>query len=346
MNKKIPALVLILFFRQLATLISAGVPIIQALDILRHGQSNKILRYLLMIIKQDLEAGNALSACLSKFPRYFDVLTCHLIQIGEQSGTMVIMLNRIASHKEKLLSMQNKLKQVLFYPAIVMLVAMTVTIIMLTMVVPRFAELFQTMHHTLPAFTLTIIHLSEWVCHYYWLMLFPVTAIVPLIYYFHHSALLRNKIERLILQLPYVGPIYTKIILSRFCRTLATTFSAGVPISDCLHSIAYATGSHFYAQIVLKLRVQITKGQQLHQAMQKHPVFPHLLIEMVKVGEESGTLEKMLEKMATIYESDLEHGMAMCGHLLEPLIMVILGVLIGGLVIAMYLPIFKLGTAI
>ncbi len=344
LNKTIPLLNLALFFRQLAALLSAGIPIIQGVDILRQSQSNKTLKQLLTIIKMDLEAGNVLSKCLSKFPRHFDTLTYHLIQTGEQSGTLSTALDRIALHQEKLLSIKNKIKQALFYPAIVMVVALAVSATMLTVVIPRFAELFQSMHSSLPVFTLTIIHLSEWIRHYYWLTLLPLLGIIVLIYYIRHSTFLQYKIELFILQTPWLGSIYMKIILSRFCRTLATTFAAGVPISESLNTIAYATGSHFYAQTILKLRVQIIKGQQLHQAMQRLLFFPSLLVQMVKVGEESGTLEKMLEKIASIYEAEIDHWMAMCGRLLEPLIIAILGVLIGGLVIAMYLPIFKLGT--
>lgn len=343
-NKNISSLELTLFFRQLAALISSGIPIVQGLDILRKSQSNHALQQLLRNIKIDLEAGNALSHCLAKFPKIFDVLTCHLIQTGEQSGTLALALDRIALHKEKLLSIKNKIKQALFYPIIVMIVALAVSLTMLTVVIPRFAELFQSMHSTLPAFTLAIIHLSEFIRSYYWLSLFPIMAVLLLTYYLQHSSVFKIKFERGILLLPYFGTLYMKIILSRFCRTLATTFSAGVPINDCLYTIAYANGSNLYGQTILKLRMQITKGQQLHQAMQREPLFPYLLVEMVRVGEESGTLAKMLEKIANIYEADIDHWVTICGHLLEPLIMGILGVLIGGLVIAMYLPIFKLGT--
>jgi len=303
-----------------------------------------MLRQLLTIIKMELEAGNTLSTCLSKFPKFFDTLTCHLIQTGEQSGTLAISLDRIALHKEKLLFIKNKIKQILFYPVIVLLVALAISITMLTVVIPRFAELFQSMHSTLPAFTLAIIHLSDLIRHYYWVSLFPIIAIILLTYYIQHSPSLKYKIEQFILQLPYLGSLYIKIILSRFCRTLATTFAAGVPINDCLNTIAYANSSNLYGQTILKLRVQITKGQQLHQAMQREKFFPNLLVQMIKVGEESGTLARMLEKIASIYEADIDHWVTMCGHLLEPLIIAILGVLIGGLVVAMYLPIFKLGT--
>jgi type IV pilus assembly protein PilC len=345
-NKNISTLDMALFFRQLAALIAAGVPILQGFDILRQSQTNKTLQQLLTVIRTDLEAGNELSWCLSQFPRHFDTLTCYLIKIGEQSGTLSSILDRIALYKEKIFAIKNKIKQALFYPAIVLIVAFAVSLTMLTMVIPRFAELFQSMHSALPLFTQMIIHFSAWVCHYYCLLLLPPLTVLLLIYYFKSSTFLRYKIEYFILQIPYFRVIYMKIILSRFCHTLATTFAAGLPISESLKTIAYANGSYIYAQAILKLQIQITKGQQLHQAMQKQLLFPKLVVQMVKIGEESGTLTQMLEKIAAIYEADIDHWVTLCGHLLEPLIITILGVLIGGLVIAMYLPIFKLGTVL
>lgn len=346
LNKRIPALDIILFFRQLAALITAGIPIVQSCDILCKSQKNTSLQRVMALIKINMEAGHALSWCLAQFPRYFEPLICHLIEAGEQSGTLPAMLDRIALHKENVLSLKNKVKQALFYPTIVLLVALGVSITMLTVVIPRFAELFQSMHSSLPLFTLGVMHLSELIHNYYWLTLFPLLAILPLTYYAHYSASFRCRIERLVLQTPYFGPIYAKTILARFCRTLATTFAAGIPISESLKTIAYANGSYFYAQTILQLRAQIIKGQQLYQAMHRQLFFPVMLIQMVKIGEESGTLERMLEKIASIYEADVSYFIANCGHLLEPLLIAILGVLIGGLVIAMYLPIFKLGTVL
>jgi type IV pilus assembly protein PilC len=343
-NKKIPALHLALFFRQLSALISAGVPIFQGLDILRNSQANKTLRKLLSVINMDLEAGNELSWCLSQFPTYFDTFTCHLIKTAEQSGTLSIALERIAQHKEKILSIKNKIRQALFYPITVMVVALVVSLIMLTVVIPRFAELFQNMHSPLPAFTQIIIHLSEWLRHDSWLAIFPMLIMLLVGYYYRDSAPVKYRAEQFLIRVPVLGSLYMKIILSRFCRTLATTFVAGIPIDESLKTIAHANGSYTYAHSISKLRVQIIQGQQLYQAMQKQLFYPVLLIQMVKIGEESGTLEKMLEKTAAIYEADIDHWLSICGHLLEPLIIAILGVLIGGLVIAMYLPIFKLGT--
>ncbi|MCD6038803.1 MAG: type secretion system family protein [Gammaproteobacteria bacterium] len=335
-----------LFFRQLSVLMIAGIPIIQSCEILGKNQKNKTLQYLITIIKINMESGHQLSWCLSQFPQYFDLLTCHLIQIGEQSGTLSLALDRIALHKEKRLSIKNKVKQALLYPAIVTVVALIISLIMLTLVIPRFAELFQSMHCSLPTFTLTIIHLSKWIQKEYGLIFLILLAFFFLVYYFHNSPLLRWRIELILLRTPYLGPVYMKTILARFCCTLATTFAAGLSISDSLKSIAHANSSAVYAQAILKLQTHIKKGQQLHQAMQKQVFFPNLLVQMVKIGEESGMLEKMLEKITNIYEADIDSWLLHCNRLLEPLIILILGVLIGGLVIAMYLPIFKLGTVV
>ncbi len=346
LNNSIPSLTMVIFFRQLSTLISSQIPIIQGLTILYHTQSHKIFRQILMKIKIDIEAGHAFSICLSKYPQYFDTFTRHLISTGEQSGTLAFALDRIALHKENLLAIKAKIKRAFIYPAIVLIVALCVTLIMLTIVIPRFAELFKNMHSDLPAFTRTIIYVSDFIRSDYWIFAFPLIVIIFLLHCVKRSPFLQYQIERLGFQLPYFGTLYIKLILSRFCRSLATTYTAGIPISESLNMIAYANGSSYYAQIILKLRSQITKGQQLHQAMQRQLFFPHLLTTMIKIGEESGTLDKMLEKIANIYESEIDHELSICSQMLEPLIIAILGVLIGGLVIAMYLPIFKLGTAI
>lgn len=345
-TKSISSLEIILFFRQLATLISAGISLILSLEIMRKSQSNVKLQQLLKNIQIDLESGHAFSYSLFKSPHLFDPLTLNLIQAGEHSGTLALSLDRIAFYKERLLLIKRKLKQALFYPLFVMTIAVCMCFVMLTFVIPRFAELFESMHCKLPAFTLFIIQLSIFMRQYYWVGLFLIGLIIILFYYIQRSTTLKIKFERYFLRIPYLGMLYMKVILSRFCRTLATTFAAGVPINDCLHTIAYAQGSNLYGQTIIKLRMQIMKGQQLYQTLERETLFPSLVVEMVRVGEESGTLVKMLEKIASIYEADIDHAVTIAGHLLEPLIMCILGVLIGGLVIAMYLPIFKLGSVI
>ncbi|MCC2667451.1 MAG: type secretion system protein, partial [Gammaproteobacteria bacterium] len=289
-----------LFFRQLATLLQANIPIINSLNILREDKNNKPLHILITTLTHEITSGHTLAQCLNKFPRHFDHLSCHLIHVGEQSGTLVTMLQRIALHKEKILVIKNKFKQALFYPCIILLVSLVTSTIMLLIVIPRFAELFQSMHSTLPAFTNGVIHLSRLLRQYYWLFLFPTLGITLFWYRYQHSTKLQSATESFILTIPSINQLYSKIILARLSRSLATTFAAGVPISESLPTIASTTGSPLYRAAILKLRTQITKGQQLHQAMRKFTYFPPAFVQMVKIGEESGTLDKMLEKIADI----------------------------------------------
>ena len=352
MNARISKLEISLFFRQLATLMQADIPIIHSLTILLESKNNhKSLQILIAAISHDIATGHTLAQCFHKFPRHFDPLSCHLISIGEQSGTLITMLQRIALHKEKMLAIKNKIKHALFYPGVILFVSLVTSMIMLVVVIPRFAELFQSMHSTLPAFTLGVIYLSQLLRHWFGLFLLPVFLIPFFFYYFKHSKsnpklnpVLNSIIKSLVLKTPYFSQIYTKIMLARFSRSLATTVAAGIPISESLPIIAHTTGSGIYSTAILKLRAQITKGQQLHQAMRKNTLFSSLLVQMVKMGEESGTLEKMLEKVADMYEIEFDQWISTMGSLTEPLIIVILGVLIGGIVIAMYLPIFRLGN--
>lgn len=345
-QKKISIFDITIFFRQLSTLISASVPIIQSLEILRHAQEKLLFQKLIYSIKNEIESGKTLTNALRKFPRYFDDLTCHLIHAGEQSGTLDTMLKRIAHYKEKSLTLKNRIKQALFYPSIISFVAIAVTIIMLTFVVPRFADLFQSMHSHLPAFTLFIVGLSNLLRENSFLFLIPIIACIIVMYYFKTSREFKNYIDHILLKIPILNTLIQKIILARLTRSLATTYAAGVPITQALKTIAHLSSNHDYTQAIIGLQTQVASGQQLHTAMRMNILFPIMPIQMIKIGEESGTLEHMLEKIADIYESDIEHWVANLSHLLEPLIMIILGVLIGGLVIAMYLPIFKLGTVI
>lgn len=343
-HKKITALDISIFFRQFATLIAAGVPIIQSCEILLQSQNNLALRAIIAVIKTDLETGKNLALGLRKFPLYFDDFTCHLIHIGEQTGTFVAILKRIAFHKEKMLSFKNKIKQALFYPAIISIVAIIVCLIMLTMIVPRFAELFENTQQSLPAFTLSIIYLSQFIRNYGWVLLFPICSIIALRFYFINFPQYKYALDSL--KIPILHTFFQKIIITNFVRSLATSLSAGAPITDILKIIAKTSRNNTYTQALRGLQIEISNGQQLHKAMQKNILFPNLLIQMVKIGEESGMLEHMLEKIADLYEADIDYSANNLSHLLEPLIMVILGVLIGGLVIAMYLPIFKLGNVL
>jgi type IV pilus assembly protein PilC len=346
LNSRISSLEITLFLRQLTVLLTAGISILNSLDILRGNKNNIILQSIINSIACDIAAGYELAQCLSKFPHYFDKLTCHLIQMGEQSGTLIIMLNCVIAYKEKILLIKNKLKQVLFYPCIIIIVSTLVTIAMLTLIVPRFAELFESMHSTLPAFTLGVINLSHFFCRYGWVFIFAFCSMIFLWCYYHSSPQFKSTFERFTLytSLLGLGSIYMKSILARFCRSLAIMYSAGIPITTGLPTIAHATCSSIYTPLILQLCARIKRGQSLHQAMQASNRFPALMTQMVKIGEESGTLEQMLEKIAEIYENEVDRWLLIFSQLLEPLIIVILGALIGGLVVAMYLPIFKLGN--
>jgi type IV pilus assembly protein PilC len=345
-NKKISTINIILFLRQLATLITSGIPLVQGCEILQQSQKNNALQTLIIAIKADIEAGKALARTLRKFPHYFDGLTCHLISIGEETGTLAVMFTRIALYKEKVFAIKKKFKQALFYPALVIILALSISLVMLIFVVPRFAELFQNIPGSLPLFTQGVIQLSRFIRDYSWLGLFLLIGLGVLSYYYNHAVKPQPAMKDWIFKLPYIGQIFIKIALIRFIRSLATTFAAGAPLKESLKTIAFVCGYHSYTKAILKLQTEISQGQQLHYAMQKNSLFPNMLIQMVKVGEESGRLDYMLEKIAEIYEAEVDYRVTNLSHLLEPLIMIILGVLIGGLVIAMYLPIFKLGTVL
>lgn len=344
--KKIPARETAIFFRQLAALISAGIPIVQSCAILRESQDNTILQGIITTIRKEIENGKTLAHVTRKFPRYFDKITCQLIHTGEQSGTLEIMLKRIAFHKEKSLLLKNKIKQALFYPILIFIVAILVTLTMLIFVIPQFAELFNNSHNTLPAFTQAILTLSNLVRYHYGIVLSSCLFIGILLFTCKSSVSLSQKFDQIILSLPFIKNIIQKVILARFARNLSITFAAGVPIIDALKMIAETCGNYSYTLAILQLTNAVTQGKQLYSAMSASPLFPSMAIQMVKVGEESGKLDPMLEKIADLYESDLNYWVTNLSQLLEPLIMVILGVLIGGLVIAMYLPIFKLGNII
>lgn len=343
-NRKISTFDVAIFFRQLATLMTAGVPLVQGCNILQKSQEKIALQQLIITLKREIEIGKSLASGLRHFPRYFDELTCHLIHTAEQTGTLDIMLKRIAHNKETAINIKNKIKQVLLYPALIVLVAVIVSIIMLTVVVPRFAELFQNMHDQLPAFTRLILHLSHWLRSDGWIGFLLGLSCLILIYYLHQLPQLKSHKDQFILKLPRIGNIIKKIILACLARNLAITLVAGVPVTEALKSIAYTSGNHIYTQAILKVQSEIAKGQYLHHAMQLDSLFPAMMTHMIKIGEESGMLTAMLEKTAEIYESDIDHLFANLSHVLEPLIIIVLGVLIGGLVIALYLPIFKLGT--
>lgn len=345
-HKKITQLDVTLFFRQLATLIFAGISISQAVNILGQNSQHTKLMKMISSIREDIVSGNGLAFAMQKFPTYFDEVTCNLILAGEKSGTLDIMLESIAEHKEQLFLLKNKIKQALFYPIIILVVAFIVTIVMLVFVVPRFTDLFQNMHAKLPFFTLCVIQLANFFKNDW-----PVAFILPilamgLVYLANRFYQIKLMIDSLVLKLPLVGDSLQKFILAQWMRSLTTIFAAGIPITEALKILTHSTKNSLYRSAIQELYLNITAGKQLHFAMQNNKLFPVMMIQMIQVGEESGALEKMLTKIADFYESDLDRMIGHLSRLLEPLIMIILGVVIGGLVIAMYLPIFKLGAVI
>lgn len=346
-NKKITAGDITVFSRQLATMIESGIPLVQAFDIVAKGQSNKRLKELIEGIKHDVETGLTLSQSLVKHPKYFNDLFCNLVDAGEKSGSLDIMLNKIATYKEKIESIKKKIKKALTYPMAVIVVAIIVTAGLLIFVVPQFESLFKGFGADLPAMTKAVVSMSRFF-QSYWYFIFGALGlgIYALIYVKQHSPQFAQTLDRLVLKIPIIGPIIEKAAIARFARTLSITFAAGLPLVDALKSVAGATGNIIFAKATETIKDEVSTGQQMNQAMENTKLFPNMVVQMVAIGEESGALEKMLSKVADFYEEEVDTAVDSLSSLLEPLIMCILGVLVGGLVVAMYLPIFKLGSAI
>ncbi len=335
------------FSRQLATMMKAGVPLVQALDIVGRGHNNPAMQDLILSIKNDIEGGTSLTNALRKHPLYFDDLFCNLVEAGEQAGVLETLLDRIATYKEKTESIKKKIKKALFYPTAVIGVGIIVTAILLIFVVPTFKDLFESFGAELPAFTQMVIDLSNFVREYWWMILLGLAAtVVILSNLWKRSPKFREAVDRMMLKAPIFGPILQKSALARFARTTSTMFAAGVPMVEALDSVAGATGSVVFGNAVREMRDDIATGQSLKLAMEQHEIFPHMVRQMVAIGEESGALDEMLAKVADFYEEEVDNAVDSLSSLLEPLIMAILGILVGGLVVAMYLPIFKLGAAI
>jgi len=335
------------FSRQLATMMKAGVPLVQALDIVGKGHANPAMQEMILTIKADIEGGTSLTNALRKHPLYFDDLFCNLVEAGEHAGVLETLLDRIATYKEKTESIKKKIKKALFYPTAVIIVGIIVSAILLIFVVPTFEELFQGFGAELPAFTQMVIELSRFVRNYWWAILLGIAALVVVFSnLWKRSQKFREGVDRMLLKMPIIGPILNKSALARFARTTSTMFAAGVPMVEALDSVAGATGSVVYGNAVRQMRDDIATGQSLRLAMEQHEIFPHMVKQMVAIGEESGALDDMLAKVADFYEEEVDNAVDSLSSLLEPLIMAILGVLVGGLVIAMYLPIFKLGAVV
>ena len=335
------------FSRQLATMMSAGVPLVQAFDIVGRGHDNPSMQDLLLTIKTDIEGGTALAEALKKHPLYFDDLFCNLVQAGEAAGVLEELLHKIATYKEKTESIKGKIKKALFYPAAVIIVAILVTAIIMIFVIPQFEELFSGFGADLPAFTRIVIDMSKFVQNWWWAMLLAVVAAGFMMgNLWKRSRKFRQAVDKMLLKTPVIGVILHKASIARFARTLSTMFAAGVPLVEALESVAGATGNVVYGDAVLALREDVATGQSLQLSMKQQLLFPHMVIQMVAIGEESGSVDAMLGKVADFYEEEVDNAVDALSSLLEPLIMVILGTLVGGLVIAMYLPIFKLGAAV
>ena len=346
-NKKITQGDITTFSRQMATMIEAGIPIIQSFDIVAKGQSNKRMKDLIESIKTDVESGSTLAEALSKFPVFFNDLFCNLVDAGEKSGSLDIMLDKVATYKEKVETIKKKIKKALAYPMAVMVVAFLVTAGLLIFVVPQFESLFKGFGAQLPAFTEAIVQLSK-VFQHYWYLIFSAVfgAIYSFIYALQHSPNFAQAIDRSLLKMPVIGTILVQAAIARFTRTLSITFAAGLPLVEALNAVAGATGNIIFSNATFKIQDEISSGQQMHIAMESTKLFPSMVVQMVAIGEESGTLEKMLSKVADFYEEAVDNSVDALSSLLEPVIMTILGVLVGGLVIAMYLPIFKLGSVV
>jgi type IV pilus assembly protein PilC len=346
-GKKVTAQDIAIFFRQLATMMTAGIPLVQAFEIIGAGHEKPSVQKLILDIKSQIEGGSTLHEALKKHPLHFDDLAVNLVEAGEQAGALETLLDKIASYKEKTEAIKKKVKKALFYPAAVLVVAVIVTVILLVFVIPQFESLFKGFGADLPAFTQMVINLSKFVQTKGWLLAMIVGGSFYAFFYFHkRSRKMRETVDRAMLKFPIIGPILVKAAIARYARTLSTTFAAGVPLVEALHSVAGATGNIVYENAVLRMKDEVATGQRLQRAMENTNLFPNMVNQMIAVGEESGSLDQMASKVADFYELEVDAAVDSMSSLLEPLIMAILGVLVGGLVIAMYLPIFKLGAVI
>jgi type IV pilus assembly protein PilC len=335
------------FSRQLATMLAAGIPLVQAFEIVGNGNDKPSMQKLVLDIKTDVEGGTSLHESLAKHPLYFDDLFVNLVEAGEQAGALESLLDKVATYKEKTEALKKKVKKALFYPAAVLVVAVIVTVILLIFVIPQFEELFKGFGADLPAFTQMVINLSKFVqAEGIFIAAVVGGAFWTFFYFYKRSRKMREFMDRLQLKIPIIGPILVKSAIARYARTLSTMFAAGVPLVEALESVAGATGNIVYEDAVMRMRDEVATGQRLQRAMETTGLFPNMVIQMIAVGEESGSLDSMSAKVATFYEAEVDNAVDSMSSLLEPLIMAILGVLVGGLVIAMYLPIFKLGSVV
>ncbi|MBY0500080.1 type IV pilus assembly protein PilC [Nitrosomonas ureae] len=336
-----------LFTRQLATMMKSGVPLLQAFDIIGKGHSNRALSKLLMDIKADVETGSNLTDAFRKYPLYFDALYCNLVGAGEAAGILDTILDRLATYKEKIQAIKGKIKSALFYPISIIVVAFVITAIIMIFVIPAFKDLFEGFGADLPAPTLFVMAISDFFVAYWWAIFGIVGGgIYAFFYTWKRSIPMQRIIDRIALKIPVFGEVIRKATIARWARTLSTMFAAGVPLVESLDSVAGAAGNHIYYEATKNIQLEVSIGNSLTSSMANSTVFPNMVIQMVAIGEEAGSLDSMLGKIADFYEAEVDDAVAALSSLMEPMIMVVLGTLIGGMVIAMYLPIFKMGMVV
>ncbi len=346
-RKSIGAKDIALFTRQLATMMTAGVPLVQAFEIVGRGHENPAMQDLILAIKSDVEGGTGLAESLAKHPLYFDELVCSLVAAGEQSGTLETLLKKIATYKEKVEAIKGKIKKALFYPIAVIVFAFIITAILMIFVIPQFAELFKGFGADLPALTKIVVRISDIFVAYWWAIFGALGgAVYGLIQLNKRSKAFNHFMDRFMLKIPVIGGILTKATIARFARTLSTMFAAGMPLVESMTTVAQASGNIVYEEKIMQMRDAVSTGTQLNVSMKEAGLFPNMVVQMIAIGEEAGSVDAMLSKVADFYEEDVDNAVDGLTSLLEPLIMAFLGVLIGGLVIAMYLPIFKMGSVV
>lgn len=336
-----------LFTRQLATMMKSGVPLLQAFDIVGKGHSNKAVAKLLMDIKTEVETGSNLADAFRKYPLYFDALFCNLVGAGEAAGILDTLLDRLATYKEKIQAIKGKIKSALFYPISIIVVAFVITAVIMIFVVPAFKDLFEGFGADLPTPTLVVMSISDFFVEYWWAIFGGVGGgIYGFMYAWKRSVPMQKVMDKLVLKLPILGDVIRKATIARWARTLSTMFAAGVPLVESLDSVAGAAGNYVYYDATKKIQLEVSTGNSLMASMTETNVFPNMVIQMVAIGEESGSLDSMLSKIADFYEAEVDDAVDALSSLMEPVIMVVLGTLIGGMVVAMYLPIFKMGQVV
>ncbi len=336
-----------LFTRQLATMMKSGVPLLQAFDIVGRGHANPAVGKLLLDIKADVETGTSLSQAFRKFPLHFDALYCNLVGAGEQAGILDSLLDRLATYKEKILAIKGKIKSALFYPIAVIIVAFIITAVIMIFVIPAFKDVFKSFGADLPAPTLLVISISDFFVAYWWAIFGSIGG--GLYFFFEswkRSEKMQMAMDRALLRTPVFGDIIRKAVIARWTRTLSTMFAAGVPLVESLDSVGGAAGNYVYKTATKQIQSEVSTGTSLTIAMQNVNLFPNMAIQMVAIGEESGALDSMLSKVADFFEREVDDSVEALSSLMEPMIMVVLGTLIGGMVVAMYLPIFKMGAVV